>query len=124
MSMLESVMCHAQAGARSGSELKVHVRTRTGEDVVVTSFGDEFLMQPMRDQNVDIEATCGGCVSCGTCHVYVEKRWLDRLPPISDEEAALISGLNHAKKNSRLACQLKLDASLDGIQVTVAPSEG
>lgn len=122
MSILEAVMCHAKAEV--GSELKVHVRTRSGENVVVTSAGDEFLMQPMRDQNVDIEATCGGCVSCGTCHVYVEKEWLDRLPPISDEEAALISGLSYGKENSRLACQLKLDASLNGIQITVAPSEG
>jgi ferredoxin, 2Fe-2S len=124
MSMLGAVMCHAQAGSSPSSELKVHVRTRSGESVVVTSSGDEFLMQPMRDQNVDIEATCGGCASCGTCHVYVQKEWLDRLPPISDEEAELISGLSCGKENSRLACQLKLDASLDGIQVTVAPSEG
>ena len=27
-----------------------------------------------------IDADCGGSMACATCHVYVEEKWLDKIP--------------------------------------------
>jgi len=67
-----------------------------------------------------IEAICGGFCNCATCHVYVDEAWLAKLPPIGpDEEDMLDSTAAERRFNSRLTCQLKLDAGLDGIIVTM-----
>ena len=36
-----------------------------------------------------IDADCGGGMACATCHVYVEEKWLDKLP--KSEEAEILS---------------------------------
>jgi 2Fe-2S ferredoxin len=72
---------------------------------------------------LDVAADCGGQCECGTCHVYVAEDWLGRLPDLQQDEAELLDGLLHSRDNSRLACQIKLDQSLDGIEVALAPRE-
>lgn len=65
-----------------------------------------------------IVAECGGNCMCATCHVYVEPDQLDRLPAMSDDEDALLdSTAAERRPNSRLSCQLKVTAALDGLVV-------
>jgi 2Fe-2S ferredoxin len=53
---------------------------------------------------------------CATCHVYVDDRWIDRLPAISDEEDALLDGTASERlPTSRLSCQIKIAPELDGL---------
>ena len=33
-----------------------------------------------------IDADCGGSMACATCHVYVEEKWLDKIPKAEDAE--------------------------------------
>ena len=40
------------------------------------------LMEIIRDGGLDIEAACGGCCACATCHVYVSKEWIKKLSKI------------------------------------------
>jgi len=70
-----------------------------------------------------IQAICGGCASCGTCHVYVAEDWLDRLPPIRDEEDTILAFSDWRQANSRLSCQIQVTDALDGLCVTVAPED-
>ena len=65
-----------------------------------------------------IDADCGGSMACATCHVYVEEKWLDKLPEAEDGEIDMIDMAVEPKKNSRLSCQLIVSDELEGIKVT------
>jgi ferredoxin, 2Fe-2S len=61
---------------------------------------------------------CGGQAMCATCHVYVDTKDLDALPPMSDDEEAMLEDTaSERKPNSRLSCQLDASDELDGIIV-------
>ena len=64
---------------------------------------------------------CGGMAMCATCHVYVDPSWSERLPPMSSEEDELldVGTACDRKSNSRLGCQLKMTAALDGLVVNL-----
>ena len=65
-----------------------------------------------------IDADCGGSMACATCHVYVEEKWLDKLPKAEEAEVDMIDMAFEPKKNSRLSCQLIVSDELDGLKVT------
>jgi 2Fe-2S ferredoxin len=67
-----------------------------------------------------IDAECGGCLSCATCHVYVDERFVARLAPASSDESELLSGAAAERRpESRLSCQIPVTAALDGLTVRV-----
>ena len=71
-----------------------------------------------------IAAVCGGQCSCATCHVHVDAGWAAKLPPPGEFEVELISFLDsYDPERSRLSCQIKMTAALDGLALDVAPSE-
>ena len=65
-----------------------------------------------------IDADCGGSMACATCHVYVEEKWLDKLPKAEEAEVDMIDMANEPKKNSRLSCQIIVSDELEGLTVT------
>jgi ferredoxin, 2Fe-2S len=80
------------------------------------------VMEVIRDYGLAIKAECGGALSCATCHVYVDPAWMARLPPIRDDERAML--LDEAfgvRENSRLSCQILMSEDLSGLPVTLAP---
>ena len=68
-----------------------------------------------------LEGTCEGQMACSTCHVIVAPEWFDRLPAASEEEEDMLDLAAGACRTSRLACQIELNAELDGLAVTVPP---
>ena len=64
-----------------------------------------------------IDADCGGSMACATCHVYVEEKWLSKLPKAEDAEVDMIDMAYEPKKNSRLSCQLIVSDELEGLTV-------
>ena len=64
-----------------------------------------------------IDADCGGSMACATCHVYVEEKWLDKMPKPEDGEVDMIDMAFEPKKNSRLSCQIIISDELDGLIV-------
>ena len=81
------------------------------------------LMETLRDHDLGIEALCGGCCSCATCHCYIDEEGFDRLGEIEAEEDELLGSLDHREKRSRLSCQITVDTRCEGLIVTVAPEE-
>ena len=65
-----------------------------------------------------IDADCGGSMACATCHVYVEEKWLDKIPKAEEAEEDMIDMAFDPKKNSRLSCQIIVSDELDGFTVT------
>jgi 2Fe-2S ferredoxin len=67
-----------------------------------------------------IVAECGGQCNCGTCHVYVEEARLGELPPVSENEDAMLEGVaSERRSNSRLSCQIHLTTELAGLVLTL-----
>jgi 2Fe-2S ferredoxin len=64
-----------------------------------------------------IDADCGGSMACATCHVYVEEKWLNKIPKAEEAEVDMIDMASEPKKNSRLSCQLIVSDELDGLTV-------
>lgn len=66
-----------------------------------------------------LEGTCDGDMACATCHVIVDPADFGRLPPAREEEEELLDLAHNATRTSRLACQIVLDDTLDGLTVRV-----
>ena len=67
-----------------------------------------------------IDGECGGCCSCGTCHVYVDEAYLAKLRPPEASENAVLDGVAAGRRaNSRLGCQIILEPALDGLVVRI-----
>ncbi|MBP0633163.1 MULTISPECIES: 2Fe-2S iron-sulfur cluster-binding protein [unclassified Cupriavidus] len=72
-----------------------------------------------------IDAECGGCCSCATCHVYIDEAWLDMLPTPDEMEDELLEGVAAARTDfSRLSCQIVISDALDGMVVRVPEKQG
>jgi len=100
------------------------VTTRENAEVVVHTEPGLSLMETIRGADFDeLAAICGGCCSCATCHVYVDARFADLLPPMGADEDDLLESSSHRRAESRLSCQIPFVDRLDGLKVTIAPEE-
>jgi len=71
-----------------------------------------------------VDGECGGCCSCATCHVYVDERYLDKLPKPDEMENELLEGVaSERRSTSRLGCQVIVSDALDGMQVGIPLSQ-
>lgn len=67
-----------------------------------------------------IDAECGGACACATCHVYVDEAFVDRLPPMQEDEQEMLEGVAAERlPNSRLSCQIPMTDALDGLRVRI-----
>lgn len=63
---------------------------------------------------------CGGCLSCATCHVYVDEAWRSRTgEPDGTEDAMLDATDTPRREESRLSCQIIASPGLDGLVMRV-----
>ena len=96
---------------------------RDGNEVTLDVSAGQSVMEIGRDGNLGIEGTCGGSLSCATCHVIIDDAWIDAVgKPSLDEEDMLDLAFN-VEANSRLGCQIKMDAKLDGLKVRIADED-
>jgi 2Fe-2S ferredoxin len=65
-----------------------------------------------------IDAECGGACACATCHVYVDDAWREAAGAPSSMEEDMLDFAFDVRPNSRLSCQIRVKAELDGLVVT------
>ena len=93
--------------------------TPDGKEHKVTVDVGVTLMEAGRDANLGIEGTCGGCLSCATCHVIVAPDWYAKTNGPSEDEEDMLDLAFSLSETSRLGCQITMSAELDGLQVKV-----
>lgn len=60
---------------------------------------------------------CGGMSACGTCHCYPEGGIAARLPGRNENEKDMLGRVLDPLPASRLACQIRIEESLEGLVV-------
>ena len=72
-----------------------------------------------------IDAECGGCLSCATCHVYIDASSTADLPSPDESELELLDGVAAERRpESRLSCQLVMSAAMNGLVVQIPQAQG
>jgi 2Fe-2S ferredoxin len=91
----------------------------SGQSTTVNLPDGWSLMQGATANGVDgILGECGGSCACATCHCYVADDFLAKVLPASDTELAMLDNVaSERRPNSRLACQIKASAALEGMVV-------
>lgn len=103
----------------------VRLKGRDGVERELDAEAGTALMDALRDANTGVDGTCGGAMSCGTCHVYVDTAWADRLPPKSEDETAMLEAIGEivpVKPTSRLSCQIPMTEALSGLSLEIGPA--
>ena len=103
---------------------RIHVTDINGEQHTIEGQPGLKLMEILREYDFGVAASCGGCCSCATCHVYVDPEWVDKLPEMQFDERDLLSMLSTYQEGaSRLSCQVTFTEAMDGIRLVVAQEE-
>ena len=100
---------------------KLIITDRSGKKSEIEYDSNFTLMETLRDNGYDIEASCGGCCACATCHCYVNEDWISKLSSADEDEESMLDQAFDVQKNSRLSCQIPFTEELDGIVLTLAP---
>ena len=95
--------------------MKIRVIDRDGNKHELEGDPNSTLMEILRDADLGIEAACGGCCACATCHVYINDQWLEKISPKDDDEESMLDQAFDVRNTSRLSCQISLSDELDGI---------
>ena len=100
---------------------KIIITNRDGKKHEIDADPNFTLMEAIRDKGFDIEASCGGCCACATCHVYIDDKWKTRVTKLNDDEESMLDLAFDVRENSRLSCQIELSDELDGLELEIAP---
>ena len=85
----------------------------TKHDVAFNA-GDNLMQIAMDNGVPGIDADCGGECACGTCHVILQGNTSDA-GSANDEELQMLDLTPEREDSSRLACQITLADSMDGM---------
>jgi 2Fe-2S ferredoxin len=98
---------------------KVTYISHEGETTTIDVPVGTSVMEGAVKNGIDgIVAECGGACMCATCHVYVDPAFLDKLPPIDEEQEEMLGATAAERKsNSRLSCQIAMKPEYDGLIV-------
>ena len=64
-----------------------------------------------------IDADCGGGCACGTCHVIVDRNWIQATGDMYPDEKGMLSMTPEKTDTSRLSCQVTVSEAMDGMIV-------
>jgi 2Fe-2S ferredoxin len=99
---------------------KVTFITHDGREFPVQGeVGSTLMETAIRNMVPGIEAECGGACACATCHVYVDDAWTATTGEPGPMEEDMLDFAYDVRPTSRLSCQIKLKAELEGLVVRV-----
>ncbi len=91
-----------------------------GESQTVEAEAGLTVMEAAKLNNVEgVEAECGGACACATCHVFVDDAWREKTGKPAEMEEDMLDFAFDVREGSRLCCQIKVSAALDGLVVRV-----
>lgn len=103
---------------------KIIFISSTGESTEIDAPTGDSVMQAAVSNMVDgIVAECGGCLSCATCHVYVDEAWIDRVGAAPGDEQGMLQFAIDPNERSRLSCQIQVTEELDGLVLHVPAAQ-
>ena len=90
-----------------------------GSEHMIAVDNGTTVMEAGRDANLGIEGTCGGSLSCATCHVIVDAVWFTKTGEPSEDEVDMLDLAFGLSETSRLGCQIEMSDALDGLKVAI-----
>ena len=103
--------------------ISIKVTDLDGQQHDVKANEGESLMEALRHDEWGVAAICGGMCSCGTCHVYLDTDWYDKFQQPDSDELDLLDVFDTTKDNSRLSCQLFIQAAHEGLKLSISPED-
>ena len=100
----------------------INFKLRNGEIKKINAEDGLTLMEIARDHDLGIEGTCGGSISCCTCHIVIDKDWFKKVGPANPDEEDMLDLAVDLQPTSRLGCQIEVTQELDGLIVNI-PNE-
>ena len=105
---------------------KIRVRMRSGECREVEATEGATVKEVILAAGIpEVHGitNCGGCWSCGTCHVIFDEEVARRMPAPEECELDLLDIVPDRQAGSRLACQVRFSDALDGALVRIGSGE-
>ena len=90
-----------------------------GTEKSVEAENGRSVMDIARDNDLDIEGTCGGSISCCTCHVIIDKDWFSIVGGPNPDEEDMLDLAVGLQPTSRLGCQIEVSDKLDGLRLLI-----
>ena len=104
---------------------KITYIEHTNKKHIVEVSSNMSVMEGAIQNNIPgIDADCGGSMACATCHVYIDKKWLDKLKKKDESEEDMLDMVCQPNKFSRLSCQLIVSNELDGLILRIPSKQG
>ena len=97
----------------------IYIEANGKQHVVELESGLTVMEGAKRNGIEGIDAVCGGACQCATCHVYVDPAWQTRVGAGTQLEAAMLEFAEDVQPNSRLSCQIEVNAQLEGLVVRI-----
>lgn len=100
---------------------KITWKLADGREIAAEVPVGRSLMEAALSNNVTgVVGECGGCLSCATCHVYVDDAWAAEVGAADSIEDSMLD-ITEAERRpqSRLSCQIKATDALNGLVLHV-----
>ena len=90
---------------------------KRGAETVATGAAGTNLVRLAHAFGVELEGACECSLACSTCHVILEPRVYDALPPGGEDEEDLLDLAFGLTPTSRLGCQVLLGPAVAGARI-------
>ena len=92
-----------------------YIQASGDEQAVEVPVGWTLMEGAVKNGVAGIVAECGGSCACGTCRVYLDRDWQQKLGGPSEIEDEIMDIFEDNRPGKRLSCQIKVTDDMDGM---------